>query len=272
MELKVHPSPSIIVRADATISSCIELMRKQNVGSILVIHDKDPGHLVGIFTERDLLKKFSIIGQDNQNWSRPIRSVMTSPVYTLDIASLDQAAEMMLKYNIRHLPITATHDNQENKTALGVISMRDLFKLFYEKQTKPADSILFQQAQTKETKEVHIITQDQILSGFLLKVVQIALAVDGKCVNIQDDIHQSEDLLLIDLDHLPIQAWVNFLRSKITDAKLTLIIILFSPSMQSDSVIQTLEKVGHSTKLLALKKPLDVFQLHQILRLSLIPH
>src|ERR1700730_5121460 len=53
--LKQHPP--VTIAASATIGDAVELMLTANVGAILVV-DK-AGLLIGIFSERDLLKKIA---------------------------------------------------------------------------------------------------------------------------------------------------------------------------------------------------------------------
>ncbi|MGZ3697280.1 MAG: CBS domain-containing protein [Bdellovibrionota bacterium] len=131
----IHPSPALLVRADTPIQDCIAIMKTKNVGSILVASDDAQSRLVGIFTERDLLRKTAVINRWN-TWNRPIRTVMTSPVKTLDLGSIEQAPALLLEHGFRHLPITTTENGVER--LVGVVSMRDFFRQWAaQKMRKP---------------------------------------------------------------------------------------------------------------------------------------
>src|SRR4051794_5986230 len=115
------PVPAIQVAADTPVSICIELMRKHQVGSVLILSEDEKREPIGIFTERDLLNKFHIISREHRA-AFPIRDVMSSPIKTLDVNHLDRAHSMMLEHNVRHLPITVTDEAGVSKL-VGIISM-----------------------------------------------------------------------------------------------------------------------------------------------------
>ena len=109
--------PVITIGPDDTISTAVQRLIEHDRGSLPVVDAK--GELVGIITERDIVRKcFSRIeGCDNLK----IRSVMTKEVVigTLE-DDADYAVMAMKEKRIRHLPIV------ENKKVVGMVSMRDL--------------------------------------------------------------------------------------------------------------------------------------------------
>jgi signal-transduction protein with cAMP-binding, CBS, and nucleotidyltransferase domain len=102
-----------------TLRSAAATMWRQQTGSLLVIED---GELVGIVTERDVLKAVAR-GVDAE--TTPVADVMTKAVQTVSTdTSLHEAARMMAAQWIRHLPI------QQDGKVVGVLSQRDLVGIF----------------------------------------------------------------------------------------------------------------------------------------------
>ncbi|HEX9892075.1 MAG TPA: CBS domain-containing protein [Actinomycetota bacterium] len=90
-------------------------MSFNEVGSLAVF---DRGDLVGIITERDLVRAMAD-GVDPE--VTPVDRYMTPDPVTVDPETdLEQAAAMMLKLGARHLPVT------EGGRVMGMISARDL--------------------------------------------------------------------------------------------------------------------------------------------------
>ncbi len=126
MAIRLHPSPALIVRADVLISQCIDRMAQYKTRSVLVVNDRDPGDLIGIFTERDVLINFGMI-RKKVNVTRSVRTVMSKPVITLDIQEIGRASELMQKHHVRHLPVTTLSEGGKLNRLVGVISKRDVF-------------------------------------------------------------------------------------------------------------------------------------------------
>src|SRR4051812_4203750 len=103
----IHPSPVLAVRAETPIADCIQMMKDSRVGSLLIVSDDIEYKLLGIFTERDLLKRIHLI-QEGSHWKKPIHTVMTHPVFTIDLENLNDAPKIMVKNGIRHLPVMTT--------------------------------------------------------------------------------------------------------------------------------------------------------------------
>ena len=122
----VRPKPALAVKADTPIGECVRLMKEHNVGSVLVISDDEKGDLVGIFTERDLLKMIKIV-DEGRHLDKPVRTVMTKKVKTIDYTRIHEALDIMVENGFRHLPVVSTGNDGKVRVA-GVISMRDLLK------------------------------------------------------------------------------------------------------------------------------------------------
>jgi CBS domain-containing protein len=113
----------LTVGPDEFVLAAIRKLSEHNKGALPVCNDKD--ELVGIITERDIIRKCFAGGDDFTN--KKIMDIMTKQVAiaTLD-DDLDYAINTMKKEKIRHLPIA------EGKKVLGIISMRDILGFQYE--------------------------------------------------------------------------------------------------------------------------------------------
>jgi len=107
----------VTVKSDATVAEAATVMGERKVGSALVIDDEE---LVGIFTERDIVRALSGVSADAGRAS-PVRVLMTPDPTTIDPdASVGRALDVMLAGGFRHLVVMQGPD------VLGVVSMRDL--------------------------------------------------------------------------------------------------------------------------------------------------
>ena len=113
----------ITVGPDEFVSAAIQKLAEHNKGALPVCNDKN--ELVGIVTERDIVRKCFVHGDDFTN--KKIMDIMTKQVAiaTMD-DDLDYAINTMKKEKIRHLPIV------EDKRVVGIISMRDILGFQYE--------------------------------------------------------------------------------------------------------------------------------------------
>jgi CBS domain-containing protein len=113
---------TLVVDADATIVSAVNLMNERHTGCVLV---EENGKLVGILTERDLLRKV-IFHDGNRSWK--VRSVMTPNPQTLrPSASVAYALNKMSVDGYRHIPIV-----DDAGKAVGVLSVKDIVNFVVE--------------------------------------------------------------------------------------------------------------------------------------------
>ena len=119
---KLAPPEPLIVKPDSTIKEAVELMIKHGHGSVLVVDNEE---LIGIFTERDLLKRVVRARLDvNTN---KISEVMTSEPQSLSGSdSIAYALNRMAVHSIRHIPIIT-----DSKVS-GFISVRGMLKYISE--------------------------------------------------------------------------------------------------------------------------------------------
>jgi signal-transduction protein with cAMP-binding, CBS, and nucleotidyltransferase domain len=112
----------------ATINEAVAAMQRGNFGAVLVAEN---GKLVGIFTERDLIKK---IAGKRLDWAHTyIRDFMTpNPESLQDDANLAFALNMMTVGGYRHVPVV-----DATMKPIAVLSMRDVVRYlcsFFEKE------------------------------------------------------------------------------------------------------------------------------------------
>ena len=107
----------VTVEPSTTMAQAVAAMSKARVGSVLVLED---GALLGIFTERDVLRAFDQMHADPARVST-ISKGMTLEPQTIDAdATVGEAMDRMLHGGFRHLPVI------EGEKLVGVISLRDL--------------------------------------------------------------------------------------------------------------------------------------------------
>lgn len=95
------------VPPETSVFEATRLMNAASIGSVLVIETL-PGrgqrHLVGIFTERDVLRRVVAAGRSPKTTC--VSEVMTPDVVRCDLhASVADVAERMRRQRIRHIPV-----------------------------------------------------------------------------------------------------------------------------------------------------------------------
>lgn len=91
----------VAVSPRATVLEAAKLMGKHGYGCVLVL---DEGRLVGIFTERDVLRRVVAEGADPA--ATPIADVMTTGLFTcVPETTADECGAIMTRHRCRHLPV-----------------------------------------------------------------------------------------------------------------------------------------------------------------------
>jgi CBS domain-containing protein len=104
----------IDVAPEDTLGEVAERMSAVNVGAVVV---KDYGRLIGILTERDMLK--AMAARVHTSDAR-VREWMTEdPLTATAEMAVEDAAQVMLEHNFRHLPIV-----DDNGAVIGLVSLR----------------------------------------------------------------------------------------------------------------------------------------------------
>jgi CBS domain-containing protein len=103
----------ITVAPEDTLGEVAEKMMSQNVGAVIV---KDFGRLIGILTERDMLR--AMAARMHTSEARVRQWMTPDPITAEPDMLLDDAAQVMLDHGFRHLPVV------EGPNVLGVVSLR----------------------------------------------------------------------------------------------------------------------------------------------------
>jgi len=105
------------VRVDTPVGEAAQRMAVANVGCVLVV-DADE-HLVGVFSERDLLRMFTT--RLDPPLTDPVAEHMSLYPLTMDPDASVEAGRIFMRQNmIRHVPLV------EDGRLVGVVSSRDL--------------------------------------------------------------------------------------------------------------------------------------------------
>ncbi|MEM0373563.1 MAG: CBS domain-containing protein [Sulfolobaceae archaeon] len=114
--------PIHVIKENDDLVFAAKEMREHGIGSLLVINDE--GKVVGIITERDLVRAFS-----DGKFNAKVKDYMTRDVKGIkEDAGVYDAVEVMLVNGFRHLPVLSS----DGKEVKGIISIRDLVKAITE--------------------------------------------------------------------------------------------------------------------------------------------
>jgi CBS domain-containing protein len=110
-EVKIYTVPSTSTVFDALLVMC-----EGNTGAVLVTEEEK---IVGIFTERDYAREGEIKGRTARETI--VADVMTSQMVLIKPeTTLEECAELMGKYHVRHLPVL------DKDRVVGIVSIRRL--------------------------------------------------------------------------------------------------------------------------------------------------
>lgn len=105
------------VKPGTSVAEAVRVMNERNTGSVLVM--EQDGTLVGIFTERDVLRRVIDGHLDYDN--TPVSRVMSEDVACIrGNTTVEEALVIVNSRNCRHLPVI------DDERVVGLISVRDL--------------------------------------------------------------------------------------------------------------------------------------------------
>lgn len=112
----MQPEP-VTIDPDCSLDVALGLMNLHRIGALIVV--RADRSLLGIFTDRDLLRR---VGVATENWQAlPVSAWMTrDPFTTTPDAGWDEAVGLMAKHRVRHLPVI------EGGVVTGLVSSRML--------------------------------------------------------------------------------------------------------------------------------------------------
>jgi len=119
----LKPLKPLVVAPDEPLEHAIDLMKKNNMGSVFVMED---GHLVGILTERDLL--LNVAGRPLDVSRTPVRNLMVhDPVTLRSSDSVAFALNRMYVGHYRHIPVV------DDGKLTGFVSIRGVLRYLAER-------------------------------------------------------------------------------------------------------------------------------------------
>lgn len=114
-DIRLGAKPPLTLTPEVTVHAAARAMTDRNVGAAAVV---DNGHLVGIITERDVLRRVVAKGADPAG--ARVADVMSSPAISIGLhTTVADAATIMRDNHIRHLAVLDT----DGKVA-GILAQR----------------------------------------------------------------------------------------------------------------------------------------------------
>ncbi len=104
------------VSAKTTVREAVRVMNQNGVGALLVVDGERP---VGMFSERDVLRRIVDAGRD-PNTTRVAEVMTGNPVVVEPSTTVEQAMGIMTQRRCRHLPVV------EAGRVTGMVSIGDL--------------------------------------------------------------------------------------------------------------------------------------------------
>jgi CBS domain-containing protein len=106
------------IQPAATVADAVRQMNEKGIGALLVVDGERP---VGIFTERDVLRR--VVDADRDPALTRVAEVMTrNPVTIGPDWHVEEAMQLMTSHRFRHLPVL------EDGRLVGMISIGDLLR------------------------------------------------------------------------------------------------------------------------------------------------
>src|SRR5262249_1984236 len=110
---RLNPTQPLCIKPEDTVAHAVAIMRREKVGCLLICEKHE---LIGIFTERDLLRR--VLAED-QALDLPVSNFMTpKPVTVQSKQPVSAAVRLMEEGGYRHLPVV-----NEAGCPVGVLSV-----------------------------------------------------------------------------------------------------------------------------------------------------
>jgi len=119
------------VTSTTSVADAVAEMNRNRVGSVLII---DGGRLMGIFTERDVLRR--VVGEGVDPRRTRVGEVMTPDVLTITPqATIEDTMVLFTEKRCRHLPVV------ESGRIIGTISIGDVTRWMADAHRAEAESL-----------------------------------------------------------------------------------------------------------------------------------
>jgi CBS domain-containing protein len=115
----------ITIEESASVQEAANRMKDKNVSSLVVVDEISKP--LGLITERDLVRKVCI--HDVSTSKLIIKEIMSFPLITIDSnSSASEAADMMLRNNVRHLLVVDSKSSEGLDKPIGIVTPLDFTK------------------------------------------------------------------------------------------------------------------------------------------------
>ena len=109
----------VSITTDRSVLEAARLMNEQGIGGLVVVEDEE---LVGVFTERDVLRR--VVAERRDPEQTKVSEVMTSNVITCSPGTtLEECRAVMTGKRVRHLPVMGAEG------LMGIVTIGDLLAL-----------------------------------------------------------------------------------------------------------------------------------------------
>ena len=103
-----------------TVSKVAQLMKREDIGPVLIVDNERSKTLVGIVTDRDLALK--VVGEGRDPKNTKVEDVMARKLITCHADdNVENAMKAMAQYQLRRIPVV-----DENMKLVGIISQADV--------------------------------------------------------------------------------------------------------------------------------------------------
>ena len=114
----------IVVSQNADLGEVSRLMKKHEIGSVIVVESSEKKRANGIITERDIVQK--VLARKKDPYKTSAEEVMSKPLRVVrPDTTVEEAATAMRENRIKRLPVV----NEDNEL-IGIISEGDIMKIF----------------------------------------------------------------------------------------------------------------------------------------------
>lgn len=114
----VMSSPAAWVDPEASLLDVAEKLLDEAIGLLVVLA---PGGLVGVVSERDVVRALAVGGEPSELWAADLMA--EQPVAAEPDDPIIDVADRMVDAGIRHVPVVADGELR------GVVSMRDVLRV-----------------------------------------------------------------------------------------------------------------------------------------------
>jgi CBS domain-containing protein len=132
--LKEKGADVVTVAPDTTIAEVSRILAANRIGAMPVADPADPGHVLGMLSERDIVRALAEHGPATLGF--PAERLMTRLVATVSPSTtVAQAMEIMTQRRCRHLPVV------QNGNMIGMVSIGDIVKARIDEAVHEVESL-----------------------------------------------------------------------------------------------------------------------------------